>query len=337
MIHLEVNDNTTVRRLKPVDLFANGTSYTAYTRKTEDRRYVRPPSVMPGWRVLQPSHYDFTFGWHASADAINTNLIHGRLRAKIKDQNVNLAQNVAEYRQASKMFGGLASDVFSTFRSLRSGRAFADFVRSLQSPRSSKELAISNRWLQYQYGLKPLMGDLYGLSDALAKKIRDGMYLHVRSSLSDGRSGFVQTTGDGNKAVGEWSAKIYGIARYKISDPSMKMLSQFGISNPLLLAWELVPYSFIVDLMFPIGNFLSSLDALNGTSDLRVITSKSEEHRWSVIHKYGNEGPSSFYGKRYTRYAPVTNLLLPKLSYKPSQSLTAVLNGLALLTQLRHR
>jgi hypothetical protein len=180
------------------------------------------------------------------------------------------------------------------------------------------------------------MSDLYGVSDALAKGIRDGMYLHVRSKLEDAYVREFKSS-DQNIVMWRWDATTRGIARYKISDPTMKTVTQFGISNPLLLAWELIPYSFVIDWMFPVGNFLSSLDALNGTSDLRVITSLSEVHYQTFTPVYGGGGVSSWKGWRYTRSAPVTNLQLPKLGYKPSKSLTAVLNGLALLTQLRRR
>jgi hypothetical protein len=241
-----------VRRTKPSDLFANATGYSVYEWTREDRRYVRPPSAAPGFRVTQPAQFDFSHGFLDVSGKINE--IHSRLRAKIKDQNVNLAQNVAEYRQASSMFAGLASDIVRTFRSLRSGRALADFVRILQSPRSSKELAIANRWLQYQYGVKPLMSDLYGVSDALAKGIRDGMYLHVRSKLEDAYVREFKSS-DQNIIMWRWNATTRGIARYKISDPTMKTVTQFGISNPLLLAWELIPYSFVIDWMFPVGIF----------------------------------------------------------------------------------
>jgi hypothetical protein len=37
-------------------------------------------------------------------------------------------------------------------------------------------------------------------------------------------------------------------------------MSQLGMANPLSLAWELLPYSFVVDWFLPIGQFLSSLD-----------------------------------------------------------------------------
>jgi hypothetical protein len=160
------------------------------------------------------------------------------------------------------------------------------------------------------------------------------MYLHVRSGVGDGFSSDVKTS-DQNRLVTRVNARINGVARYKISDPTMKQVSQFGITNPLLLAWELIPYSFVVDWLFPVGRFLSSLDALNGISDLRVQTSCWEEHSIFFFGKYG--GSAEFHGTRYNRNGVQGSLALPKLSYEPSDSLKAVANGLALLTQLRRR
>lgn len=329
---IESNKTTLVRRVKPTDLFANGTAYSAYRRFVSDERFR---TVSNGGRqvTIKPVQLDANLTWIGDYP-VNRTGMESRLRAKIKDMNANLAQNVAEYRQASRMFAGLAGDIFRTFRSFRSGKALADFLRILKTPKSKAELAIANRWLQYQYGLKPLMSDLYGTTEALAKGIRSGMYLHVRSKVSDGGTREFKSS-DGSFVSNRVEITVHGTARYKISDPSLKQLSQFGITNPLLLAWELIPYSFVIDLMFPIGNFLSSLDALNGTSDLRAIVSSWEEH--FVIYRAPQGGKGEFIGQRYIRDAPISNLSLPKLSYKPSTSLTAVANGLALLTQLRRR
>lgn len=333
--YISTRDTTnTVRRQKPSDLFANGTSYDARFWNHSDSRYTRPPYVAADKVIVQPVYSDSAATFWYGFPLPDTSVVESRLRAKIKSQNLNLAQSVAEYRQASKMFYGIAVDIILTFRSLRRGRSFADVIRLLQRSKGSQELALANRWLQYQYGLKPLMSDLYGLTDALATKIRDGMYCYVRSSSSSALSRSERTSEEG---FATWTAKqtVRGVARYKISDPSMKMVAQLGISNPLLLAWEVIPYSFVVDWLFPVGRFLSSLDALNGVSDLRVITSSWEDHANDYVGKYG--GVAKWTGVRYHRNAPSSVLAMPTLGYEPSSSLKQVLNGLALLTQLRRR
>jgi hypothetical protein len=37
-----------------------------------------------------------------------------------------------------------------------------------------------------------------------------------------------------------------------------------GLTNPLAIAWELVPFSFVLDWLVPVGTWLQSLDATLG-------------------------------------------------------------------------
>jgi hypothetical protein len=41
-------------------------------------------------------------------------------------------------------------------------------------------------------------------------------------------------------------------------------MSQSGFTNPVSLAWELLPFSFVVDWFLPIGPYLESLDSWGG-------------------------------------------------------------------------
>jgi hypothetical protein len=252
----------------------------------------------------------------------------GKLRAKIKNSNLNLAQALAEYRQTSKMLVDLTTDVLKTFRAIRRGRTVEDIVRRLKSPKSRNDQIIANRWLQYQYGLKPLMSDIYGSAEALAVKIRDGFPMYVSASTERSTSGLYKGSS------GQWSAgwtevgKCQKRCRYTIRDSTLKQLSQLGITNPALLVWELIPYSFVFDWIVPVGKWLESLDALNGVEDIVVNT------RYFRLKEVKNDSYHGF-TKSTQRYAGQTFIGFPKLAYKASESLIAVSNGIALLSQLR--
>lgn len=323
--------SATSRRVKPSDLFANGTSL--YHEKWKvDRSYGTQVFDNGAGFTTALCSYWIDAGQISPVLEVAENEVSSKLRAKIKSQNVNLAQSFAEYRQTSTMFLGAARDLIQTFRSLRNGRAFADFVRILQKPRSHNERALANRWLEYQYGVRPLMQDIYGTTDLLVKKIREGQFMHVSAQVNAQRSGQIAQSNRNLSYSYKLETTRKGKARYKIQSSAVKTLAECGISNPVLLAWELIPYSFVVDWLFPVGNFLSSIDALNGTSDLRVIYSiTSTQH--STAHAYG--ASSNFEKVTYQRLPPTGVLSMPSLSYKPSSSLTAISNGLALLTQFR--
>lgn len=332
---LQLDKPQTERRPKPVDLFASRTS-----RSVEQYVMDYPVSVVQKFGVVweTPSSFYAPLGWGGWEDPPSqADILQSKLRARIKSQNLNLAQSLAEYRQTSSMFVNLATDIVKTFRSLRSGRAIRDIVRYVDNPRNPVDLKLANRWLEYQYGLKPLMSDLYGAVDALATKIRTGIWLYLKTSSTDSTAGDYFNEYVTWPYYDRWTSKtnFHCVCRYKIGDESLKQLSQIGITNPLLLAWELIPYSFVIDWMIPVGDFLSSLDALAGVSALEVVNSE-----WNVrtVRREGVDGWTSRYEITSSRRGGTANSLsLPRLAYKPSTSFTAVANGAALLRQLREK
>jgi hypothetical protein len=321
------------RRKFPVDPWAAGTSLSV-TVTEQSRTYATRYTSQSNWQSGPTALFGVSAGAPpGGALPARYDIVDAKLLSQIKDMNVNLAQFMAEYRQACNMFVSLAKDLWSTFRSLRSGRAFSDFVKILSSPRSSKEREIANRWLQYQYGLKPFMSDLFGICEVLTKRIQEGKYLYVRATHKE-RSVFSLAGQAGTGALQSWDCETStrARARFKVQDSSLKGLAETGITNPLLLIWELIPYSFVVDWMFPVGQFLSSLDALVGVTSLSVIRGTKQQYT-ATATVYG--GKHILKSVSLVRQTPSGVLALPKFGYKPSTSLTAVLNGLALLTQIR--
>lgn len=118
---------------------------------------------------------------------------------------------------------------------------------------------VQQRWLEYRYGWLPTLSDInnlinkpLGLPGAICQGQAFGRY--VSSGHREGDWEFDQN--------GYISARVQALLIPR--DPFMKSASQYGIANPLLVAWEMVPYSFAVDWMFNVGGYLEHLGALNG-------------------------------------------------------------------------
>ena len=62
--------------------------------------------------------------------------------------------------------------------------------------------------------------------------------------------------------------------------------SQIGLTNPALLAWDVLPFSFVVDWFLPLGGYLSSLDSMLGIQFKHTV----------VATKYEAEIRNEFYG-----------------------------------------
>lgn len=50
----------------------------------------------------------------------------------------------------------------------------------------------------------------------------------------------------------------------RCEDSLKAVAANTGISNPALLAWELLPWSFVIDWFIPVGDYLESLSAFDG-------------------------------------------------------------------------
>lgn len=56
------------------------------------------------------------------------------------------------------------------------------------------------------------------------------------------------------------------VARFRES-ATLKSSAALGITNPLATAWELIPYSFVLDWVIGVGEYLNNLDALVGIEE----------------------------------------------------------------------
>jgi len=127
--------------------------------------------------------------------------------------------------------------------------------------------ALSNDFLALNFGIKPLVEDLYKTVEVLKDSDLQKISLIYRStgacidSISSlvGQNGSLKTS-----IVLQKKVKICYSLEYEVSSPIGLFSSNLGLTNPAYIAWDAVPFSFIVDWIYPIGSFLSSLDAEYG-------------------------------------------------------------------------
>lgn len=190
-----------------------------------------------------------------STDEINRAVTECLLR--LKDGKVNLGNMLAESVKSVNMVADTASELWSLLLAIKRGRLPK---RSIFNP----TLSGANQYLRYKYGWKPLMSDLYslykGAQDGLAQTHQ--MMSAVRNvSKNYSTSSNVQYWINRQQTVNVIATcKLWA----RLSDAFIANANQYGLVNPASLAWELIPFSFVVDWGIPIGNFLESLNASAG-------------------------------------------------------------------------
>lgn len=282
---------------------------------------------------------------------------------RAKDSKFNAAVAYAESGQVLKMVTSAATTIGEVLYHLRRGNLVgaADTVGLVVGKRQATryrklhaniktnqdvDRVLSNGILQVQYGIKPLISDVIGAAEMLAQKVSREVISSVRSSASvseDKRTIRITKLPLGRSTQSlDRRVKVtvsYG-CYYSLRSEMTHSLAQLGLTNPFLVAWELVPWSFVVDWFIPIGNAISSWDATLGLSfssgwkSVKVSNHFTRSTSLSPLHPRNFFAGGGFtYGdtESFVR-TTLTGFPSPKLpEFKNPLSVEHALNAIALL------
>jgi hypothetical protein len=154
-------------------------------------------------------------------------------------------------------------------KALKRGR-FGDAWAALGITKVNRELKGKHKraadlWLELHFGWEPL---IYDIGDAI--EVLQGPR---PPSEVEGRGVFrlrnrTVTGASPNRDFVERNYKFTTkcCALVAVENPNQALANQMGFVNPLSVAWELVPYSFVVDWFLPVGGFLNSFTSYCGLS-----------------------------------------------------------------------
>lgn len=125
----------------------------------------------------------------------------------------------------------------------------------------------SSLYLEGVFGWLPLMQDIYDAYQVLSGPLRSSP---VKANASIIYSKSIKDTNHKLTVQTELGARIGAMGR--MTNPNLALLGDLGLINPLAVAWDKVPYSFVVNWFLPVGAFLESLTDLVGYEVTRAYT-----------------------------------------------------------------
>lgn len=305
-------------------------------------------------RFQSVNHFNECVTATTARQTLDTSAAIYAARKKMKNSNVNLGVAYAERKATSRMLGDTATRMARAVRALRRGE-FRNAARALgitHDPGRPRGSNWTNHWLQLQYGWKPMLSDVYGSCSALSKRDNGDWIVTAKASRTDTSSWYTERLPTGSTSpTNNFDAfscradRQRGVFVRIDATPSNDLtmsLSSLGITNPLLIAWEVVPYSFVVDWFLPVGSWLESLDALLGyTNAYTSVTTYTNTvwNEWGRQRKYpnGTYVINDFNGNRrlveVVRTATYGAPMPAFPRFKDPWSLGHMANGLSLLTQ----
>ncbi len=289
--------------------------------------------AVKGWWSWGPDVAEAKF---ASELAVSRNSAYDNFAEKAKGAAAMAAVNVAEFNQALGMITNRAGQLLKFCRALRrfdlKGAASVLGIKKPKSARdSSKDFAAL--FLEYHFGWEPLIADIGAGIDILQGSVRDKT-LHAKGKLVRGE---VRTSGE-NEYSAYTTYTAYRVrttcsARVRVTNPQLHQADQAGLVNPLSVAWELVPFSFVVDWFVPVSSFLNSMtDFLGLDLDnecyftlLRTPVWFSEQHTISAPYPYGFDITSTGHVAYRTLGIPSVTLVPNRIyGISPVRAATAI-------------
>lgn len=215
----------------------------------------------------------------------------------VKDEKVNIGKFFAEAGQTLGMIETRVlrmAGAYDRFRRLYP----ADFQHAKRVMRDGLARRfwcdIPRRWLELQYGLKPLMSDITGGIDQLAAHYEKGALI-----FGEGKAGTTLTEAqiaeatDGWKSAVTWQIKQFvrvGLL-FRLDNPGVKTSGDLGFLDPVGIVWEVRRFSFMVDWLIPIGPWLSALTTPAGLGFISGYNSRKS--RKTFLNSMVVAGPSS--------------------------------------------
>lgn len=170
-----------------------------------------------------------------------------------------LGANLAQARQTVDMFSGMVERGANALMAIKR----RDFRRLISGkPGASQSKRASDAWLEYSYGWKPLADDIHNAQQVLCDRLSQDFIIKGKGyGVTNGSNSY-------NHNENQWEeqaeVKVKTNLHARIANESLRTLTDLGVVNPLSIAWELVPWSFVVDWFIPVGNVLEACTATYG-------------------------------------------------------------------------
>lgn len=286
------------------------------------------------WRnALKPTWYNGTVpqcGFEGSnssviptqseLDLLRTRVLKGVL-GKYKQHDFNAAVFLGELPETLQMVSEPLLDVLKAFRYVRKGR-FDKAVKVFRTrdPAFRVDRHASNAWLSLRYGWIPAISDSYAAAEAYHTLLKEKPTKSVRVRSK----AMLRKTGA--SAYCDYKCDT-GIAVTLITDYVQNTWESLGILDPAILAWELLPFSFVLDWAYDVGSWLELVCTLPQRGGTTYVTTQKQTTVTSGPWRNGSHVFRSFGG--YLRRVVTINRTVSAAAGVPPPRLKNPFNGTA--------
>lgn len=288
--------------------------------------------TMDGGWANQVANANAIYDWGGYARAYDKFMSQANDSAQVglalMEAKASLAMAERRLIQFGQLFKGIITKDFRLV-----SKAIGNTKKSRKAFRKTKGRPISETYIEWLFGWKPMIDDVYNVIEILSRDFH-GNVITARGSEQAYETYKVSSVTEQRM----WKGKHKITGKLVVTNPNLLLASQLGLTNPASLVWEAIPFSFLVNWFVPIGKYLATWDhGLGYRFDDLIVTHhldtycKRTEVTWT---RWEND----FICHRFERALPA---VLPKPSFAqrlkvPTFGIMDGLSRLGTLASLAH-
>jgi hypothetical protein len=247
-------------------------------------------------------------------------LSYERLKGQIGDRP-SMGENFLDLHESVRTIETRARQLFHIVRDLKKLN-LGEVVRDVVDPRYSSAMKmshpiknVSGQWLEFHLGIEPVVKDIYAAIDHMQQPIKN---VFCRSRAYGGQAIRLQTVDEGYR-VTKYTRNVACYAMHQVevavSNPWLYLANSLGLVNPVQVAWQVTPLSFVADWFVNVEQFLGTVTDFLGLTTLNPMTTTYWNgffNQTMVGTNYNSTGTANCGGM--TRSLGIT---LPSLHFHP--------------------
>lgn len=195
---------------------------------------------------------------------------------KLGDQKAQVGADLAQAKLSWNLLADTTIPLWQTLKELKHGR-FDTARRILQRAARGPLPAIRHQadwYLAWKFGWDPLLRDAYGVYQVAQEAMKPAMLLEAESGVYDDVTQSDLLSPGGTLRQNGWARRNHRTKIWaSVSDSLLRNASKVGLTDPAGIAWEILPWSFVIDWGLPIGNCLQAANATYGLTFVGGIRS----------------------------------------------------------------
>lgn len=295
---------------------------------------VKPDNNPPWSQAFRAKNYlgnDSSYNFYHEQKC--TQIARLRLNNTLIKSRAALGITAATANQSFAMIATRANQLRKAFVYAKKGNVVG-LARTLGvKKRKSYTKDTAGLWLEYTFGWSPLVSDMYQAAGVLTDPYELSRAYGTCSAEYVAVNHY--NTGSIREDDSLYRTRVVCTAGLRITNPNIALLTQLGLSNPAAVAWDIIPFSFVVDWFVKMNRFVNTWNDMAGFAYVDPVTTVTKRYNGIGLYDMGKTRyVTSTTGRRRTRQLDIINKPFRPEIVLPSVNPWLAGTSLALLVQI---